>query len=230
MTSARTGSIVVLASLFAVSACGSSAKKVDPAADLALAKRAVLTKADLAGYTEAPHTAADDLPAPLKKSFAACQKVSTTFFDDAPGGQRANSSEFSKGESQISATAKIYVKTNEINQHFDEVSNAATGGCLQKLFEAAAKSGESNGQKVTVSKESVSRFDLGVGSHSVGYAVQLTLASGPRTAAFFADVIFLQRDRAGLDFEFVDLGTAPDHTFETALVQKSYDRIGNDAK
>jgi hypothetical protein len=63
----------------------------------------------------------------------------------------------------------------------------------------------------------------------VGYAVKLTLTLGTQTAAFFADVIFLQRDRAGLDFEFVDIGSAPDRALATALVQKSYDRIGKDA-
>ena len=51
MTVARTGSILLLVSSLALASCGSSAKKVDPAADLALAKRAVLVKADLPGYT-----------------------------------------------------------------------------------------------------------------------------------------------------------------------------------
>ena len=56
MTSARRCSIVVLVALLALAACGSSAKKVDPAADLAVAKSAVLTAADVPGYTGSPHT------------------------------------------------------------------------------------------------------------------------------------------------------------------------------
>jgi hypothetical protein len=229
MTSARTGSIVLLASLFAVSACGSSAKKVDPAADLALAKRAVPTQADVPGYTSAPHTPADDLPATLRKSFDGCLKVSASLFDDTPGAQKASSDDYSKGQAQISANAKVYPKKSDLDADFTALANAGTGACLQKLFEAAAQSGQANGQNLTIGKESVNQFDPGIGGHSVGYALQLTLTLGKQSAVFFADVIFLQRDRAGLDFEFVDIGTAPDRALATSLVQKSYDRIGKDA-
>jgi hypothetical protein len=229
MTSARTGSIVLLASLFALSACGSSAKKVDPAADLALAKRAVLTKADLPGFESSPHTADDDLPADLKKTFDACLKVTTSLFDTTPGAQSASSDDFSKGQEQISGNAKIYPKQDLIDAHFKALADSGTGACLQKLFDAAARDPGSGGPAVKISNESVSQFAPGVGPHSVGYEVKLTLTLNKQTATFFADVIFLQRDRAGLDFEFVDIGAAPDRTFATSLVQKSYDRIGKDA-
>jgi hypothetical protein len=230
MTSARTCAVFLLFSLGTVAACGGSSTKVDPAADLALAKRAVPAKSDLPGYSVTPHTAGDDLPASLKKSFAACLKVPTSIFDDAPGAQKATSDDFSKGESQISATAKVYPKKGDIDALYKAVSNAGAGPCLQKLFEDAAQSGVTKSDKVSFGAESVSRFDLGVGDHSVGYSVKLALTVNQRSAVFYADLVFLQRDRAGLDFEFVDINTSLDRPFETSVVQKVYDRIGTDAK
>ena len=49
---------------------GSSTKKVAPAADLALAKSAVLAQTDLPDYTAAPHEKSSDLPAGAKSDFA----------------------------------------------------------------------------------------------------------------------------------------------------------------
>lgn len=230
MTAARTGSILLLVSSLALAACGSGAKKVDPAADLALAKRAVLLKADLPGYTSQPHTADDDLPPALKKGFDTCLKVTTSIFDDAPGMQQASSEDFSKGEGQISETTRLYPKQHDIDEKFKQVSDEGTGACLQKLFEEAAKSGATSADKVTFSNETVTQFDPGVGDHSVGYAVKLGLTINGQSAVLYADIVFLQRDRAGFDFEFIDVGGATDRAFETSLVQKVYDRIGSDAK
>jgi hypothetical protein len=230
MTVARTGSILLLVSSLALAACGSSAKKVDPAADLALAKRAVLLKADLPGYTSAPHSAGDDLPPSLKKSFDSCLKVTTSIFDDAPGMQQASSDDFTKRESQISGTTRLYPKKHDIDENFKHVADESTGACLQKLFEEAAKSGATSADKVAFANETVTRFDPGVGKHSVGYAVKLGLTINGQSAVLYADIVFLQRDRAGVDFEFIDVGQATDRALETAAVQKVYDRIGSDAK
>jgi hypothetical protein len=219
---------VLVVSVLLIGACGSK-KKVDPAADLALAKSSVLTAADLPGYTGAAHTADDDLPAAINKSFATCLKASATIFDVPPGVQRADSEDFSKGESQLSGTTKIYPKIADIDDRWAKISQANAGPCLEQLFVAGANEGNDSGQPATVSKTSVARFDVGVGDRSVGYTVKFTLASGGRSAAFFADVVFAQRDRAGADFEFVNVGAGPDHAFEKGLVQKVYDRIGTKA-
>src|SRR5437870_1846651 len=87
----RRFSVVVVVSGLLVASCGSSSSKADPAADLAVAKAASLTAADLPGYSAKPHKESGDLPASAKKNFADCLGVSATFFDDTPGQQEANS-------------------------------------------------------------------------------------------------------------------------------------------
>ena len=114
MTPARVCSMFVLVSMLSFAACGgSSAKKVDPAADLALAKRVVLTKADLPGYTGKPHTKSDDLSSTQKKDFATCVGLPTTIFDDTPGAQNVDSPDFSKGRASVSDSVEIDPKKRD---------------------------------------------------------------------------------------------------------------------
>src|SRR5437870_3778472 len=106
----RTGRVVALMSGVALvlSSCGSSAKKVDPAADLRVAKSAVLTAADVpSGFHGSPHTNSGDLPAAAKKGFAKCMKVDLTLFDDTPGAQKADSDDFKAGDSEIDSSVEI---------------------------------------------------------------------------------------------------------------------------
>ncbi len=88
--------VILLMSALLSGGCGGATKKVDPAADLALAKTAVLTAADLPGYSEKPHQESSDIPDSVKNDFAKCLNVDATFFDDTPGAQKANSSDFEK--------------------------------------------------------------------------------------------------------------------------------------
>lgn len=212
-----------------VAGCGSSAKKVDPAADLALAKSAVLVNADVPGYTGTPHTDSDDIPADVKKSFATCMKTSTTIFDDSPDTQKADSPDYAKLEAEITNEIKVYGKRSDIDNRWAQVSKAGAAPCLAQLFEDGAKSGAPAGQAVTFGASSATQFHPGVGDRSVGYAVKLTLTAAGQTAVFYADVVFAQRDRAAIDIEFVNVGSAVDRKLETALVQKVYDRIGTKA-
>jgi hypothetical protein len=215
--------LVVVAVLAA--GCGST-KKVDPAADLALAKASVLTAADVSGYKASPHTASDDIPAAVKKSFAACMKTSQTIFDDSPDAQRADSPDFAKGEAEISGETTIYAKRGDVDDRWKQISKPAAAPCLAQLFEDGAKSGADASQPVTFGATSATQFSPGVGSRSVGYAVKLTLTVSGETAVFYAEVVFAQRDRAAIDVEFVNVGSALDRKLETSLVQKIYDRIG----
>ena len=105
-----------------MAACGGSAKKVDPAADLALAKSAVLTDADVPGYTGSPHTPSDDIPAAAKKEFATCMKAPTTIFDDAPGAQKADSPDFAKGQAQVSNSIEIDPKKSDVDKGWSQIS------------------------------------------------------------------------------------------------------------
>jgi hypothetical protein len=231
MAAIRTLSVLVVVSLFGVAACGSSAKKVDPVADLALAKRSVLTAADLPGYTGSPHTTNDDIPAADKKNFADCMKAPTTIFDDTPGAQKADSPDFAKGEAQISDSIEIDPKRSDIDNGFKTLSQPGTEPCLQKLFEAAISSGAAAGGAagVTFGPATVSRFDVGVGQESVGYTLKISASAGADTAVFYIDLVFLPRDRAGLEFDFLNVTAPTDRTLLKSLVQKVYDRVGTSA-
>ena len=216
--------------MLSFAACGgSSAKKVDPAADLALAKRVVLTKADLPGYTGKPHTKSDDLSSTQKKDFATCVGLPTTIFDDTPGAQNVDSPDFSKGRASVSDSVEIDPKKRDIDDGWNQISRAGVAPCLQKLFEAALRA-EPDFPKTVTLDTSITRFDVGIGSRSVGYALTFTATGPGGTVVIYLDLIFLPRDRAGLDFEFSNVGAPPVRSFETALVQKVYDRIGNNAK
>ena len=230
MAVTRKLSLFVLVPLLGLAACGGSTKKVDPAADLALAKRSVLIAADLPGYTGTAHSNSDDIPASVKKNFADCMKVPTTIFDDTPGAQKADSADFAKGEAQISDSIEIDPKQSDIDDGFKQISQAGTEPCLQKLFEAAISSGASGTPGVRFGNADVSRFDVGVGSKSVGYTLKISASAAGNTSVFYIDLVFLPRDRAGLEFDFFNLGTPTDRTLLKALVQKVYDRVGNGAK
>ncbi len=72
MISRRAGSVVVVVAcaMLGLGACGGSAKKVDPVADLARREGRGLTSADLPGCTSTPYKPSDDLPAAAKKDSA----------------------------------------------------------------------------------------------------------------------------------------------------------------
>jgi hypothetical protein len=223
--------LVVLVALVALAACGGSAKKVDPAADLALAKSAVLTAADVPGYAGSPHTPSDDIPAAAKKEFAACMKAPTTIFDDAPGAQKADSPDFAKSQAQVSNSIEIDPKKSDVEKGWSQISKTEAAACLQKLFQSVITSGANNAQGVTFGPTSVARFDVGIGNRSVGYALKFSASgAGGKSAVFYADLVFLARDRAGLEFDFLDVDTPLNRSFETSLAQTVYDRVGTKAK
>jgi hypothetical protein len=230
MISARALSILVVVSIVALAACGGKAFKASPADDLALAQRAVLTKADLPGYEAKPHTSNDDIPAGVKKDFANCLGTPTSIFDDTPGAQKADSPDFSQGTTQVSGSIEIDPNKSDIDKGWAEISKGGIEPCLGKLFEAAVKQGALDQPGIKVGLGTVKRFDVGVGDRSVGYSVDLQITGPSGTADVFLDLVFVPRDRAGLDFSFTTVGTPFDRTVETALVQKVYDRIGNHAR
>ena len=234
MISKRLGSVSLVVALLGAAACGSSAKKVDPAADLATAKSAVLTAADLPGYTGAVHQKSDDLPAAQKKDFATCMGVATTIFDDTPGAQKADSEDFSKGtndEYQVSNSVEIDPKKSEIESTWKAISDPRAAGCLQKLFQALFTSGAAGNPNAKFAAAKVVKFDPKVGDRSIGYAVTFSASDGTHApVAFFGDVLFMPRDRAGMELQFFQIGSAPDRALETALAQKVYDRVGTHAK
>ena len=90
-----------LALATALSACGGGgSKKANPTADLAAARAAVLTKADLPGYDSTPHEKSDDLPDSAKTAFNQCVKAEASPLDNVTGEQQADSDDFDKDNSR----------------------------------------------------------------------------------------------------------------------------------
>jgi hypothetical protein len=229
MTSMRVFPILVLVPLLGLAACGGSTKKVDPAADLALAKRVALTSADLPGYTSNPYTDSDNLPAAAKTAFATCMKVPASIFDDTPGEQKFNSPNFDKADLEVQNSVELMPKKSQADTGWNQVSEQQAPGCLKELFEAAIKTTAPDASGVTFGATSVDRFDVGVGKRSTGFGVKIAASSAGQNVTFYADVVFVQRDRAQLTFFYSGTTAPPDRTLETGLVQKVYDRVGTNA-
>jgi hypothetical protein len=220
------------ASVFAVtalSACGgSSAKKVDPAADLAAAKAAVLTAADLPGYTPKPHSESNDLPASAKQQFAKCLNTSTTLFDTTPGAQKANSPDFDKDQAEVQSSIEIDPTRADITKGWNEITQRGLEDCLGKLFDAALK-GSVPG--ATFGATEVTRFEPHIGNQSVGYQMTIPATSqAGQQLRLYIDVIFVPRDRAGITLSGLNLDQPVDRATEIALAQKIYDRVGTHAQ
>jgi hypothetical protein len=229
----RLPAVLIVVALIALAGCGGKSHKADPAADLALAKQAVLTAADLPGYKGTPHAPDDDIPAGVKKDFATCMGTSVSIFDDTPGAQKADSPDFSAGVGDtlsVSDTVEIDPTKGDIDKVWDPISKPAAEPCLGKLFEAATTQGALDSPGVKLGKLKVDRFDVGVGDRSVGYAVVAPVSGPGSSIVLYIDVVFAARDRAGMDFSFSNVGTPFDRNLEKTLVQKVYDRVGTSAK
>jgi hypothetical protein len=229
----RAGSlpIVVAVAALAFAACGGGgAKKVDPAADLALANAAVINSADLPGYASSPHTNADEPPSQIRSDFASCVHEPSTILDDIPGAQKVYSADFSKNPTFVSGSVSIAASTNDMDNAWASISKSGIESCFEEFFREAVKVGITESEGISFGPTAVDRFEPGVGARSVGYAVKIT-ASGPGAAdVFFSDFIFVQRDRAGIVLAFTNSGSPLDRSFENGLAQTVYDRIGDKAK
>jgi hypothetical protein len=221
-------STIVLVAVLALGACsGGSAKKVDPTADLALAKAAVLTAADLPSYFARPFQKSSDIPVSVKKDFAKCLNVAVTIFDDTPGAQKVHSPDFSKNSASVSSSVEIDPKTSDVDKGWNELTTPGITRCLQRLFQAAVTLSAQSG--VTFGATTVTKFDVGIGSRSVGYAAKFSAASQGKAVVFYVDLVFVARDRAGIELDASNLAQPFDHSAEIALVRKMYDRVGTKA-
>jgi hypothetical protein len=244
MSRTRPLSIAVLVLALAATGCGSGSSKGadktggsstggNASADLALAKSAVLRPSDMSGYRSTPHTPAADIPPPLKRKFAQCMGASTTVFDKVPGAQSADSPDFVKGEThelQVTSNVEIDPTAADVDQAWAGFSGEKAQPCLKQLFEELISStGGQKSQQVQYGPVHVSQFNVGVGDRSVGYALDRSATNAGQTAQFDIDVVYVVRDRAGMEFHFFNLGPNPDREAEKKLVQKVYDRIGDQA-
>jgi hypothetical protein len=222
--------IVVLVAALVLSACGGSAKKVekvDPAADLALAKTAVLTTADLPGYTANLFKKSTDISDSSKKQFAKCLNVGMTIFDANPAAQTVHSSAFVKDRASLSGSVEIYPKKTDVDQDWNEFTRPSSARCLQQLLQPSLVAAGPSG--AVFGRTTVAKFHVGVGSRSIGYATMVTASLHGGHVTSYADFVFVTRDRAAIDLVAYSEGLPFTRSAEIALVRKIYDRIGSRA-
>jgi hypothetical protein len=222
----RSGALM-LASFLVLGGCGGSAKRVDPAADLALANAAGLATADLRGYTSTPYQKSGDIPDPVKKNFAKCLNVKATIFDDTPGAQKVNSPDFKQGTTTVSGSVDIDPKRSDIDSGWNTLAKSGFERCMQQLFDAVFTSAMPSG--ATVGATTVTKFDVGVGSRSLGVEAKTSISYRGRSFVSYIDFLMVARDRAGIEVDTVQLNQPFDRATEIALAQTVYDRIGTKA-
>jgi hypothetical protein len=232
MTRTRAASIVSVG-LLALVACSSSTaksgetKQTGPAADLAVAKAAVLSAADLPGYTETPYKETDDIPQSVKKKFAECMHTDVTIFDDTPGAQKAHSSDFDKDGAQVSGSVEIDPQKSDIDKGWNQLTTPGVDKCLQQLLQAAFTLSAPSG--TTVGTASLERFEVAIGDRSVGYTVKIPATTQGTNVVVYADLLYVARDRAGIDLTAINSTQPFDRATEIALAQAMYDRVGTKA-
>jgi hypothetical protein len=217
-------SAFILVPLVVLGGCGGSAKKVDPAADLALANAASLTAADMSGYTATPYQKSGDIPDPVKKNFAKCLNVKATIFDDTPGAQKVHSPDFKQGSATVSGTVEIDPKRSDIDNGWNTLSKSGFERCMQQLFNAVFTSAMPSG--ATVGDTTVTKFDVGVGSRSLGVEAKTSISYRGRSFVSYIDFLMVARDRAGIEVDTVQLNHPFTRATEIALARTVYDRIG----
>jgi hypothetical protein len=220
-------SACVLSALVVLAGCGGSTKKANPAADLALAQAASLTSADMSGYTATPYQNSGDIPAPVKKNFAKCLNTTTTIFDDTPGAQKVHSPDFKHGTATVSGTVEIDPKRSDVDAGWNTLTKSGFERCMQQLFDALFQSALPPGGKV--GNTTVTKFDVGVGSRSLGVEAKTSLSYRGRSFLSYIDFLMVARDRAGIEVDTVQLNQPFNRATEVALARTVYDRIGTKA-
>ena len=220
--------MVFVVAASALYGCESSSAKVDPGADLAVAKAARIKGADLPGYRErAYHPSADEMPARLKRDFANCLHVGTTLFDETRGAQTAHSSDFAKGDATVSSNVEIDPTRASIDKGWKALTLPGVGKCLEQLFQSAIK--QDAPADLVTTNATIAKFSLGVGSRSVGYSVKFSASGLGSEFVFYTDLLFIARGRAGISIEVSNVGKPFDRSTEIALAHKMYNRIGTKA-
>jgi hypothetical protein len=228
--------VPLFASALVASACGSSggSSKADPTADLAVAKGAVLTKADLpAGFDSTPYSSSDDLPDSAKLALANCLNTKVSLFNDQPGEQVAHSDDFSQDNISISNEVDVYPKKSDVDPGYNALTNAKAPQCLSDLFKAAVTTPQTGDTTPppTVGNITVTKLDVNSGDRSVGYraTIPLTTADG-QTGTIYTDLFAAQKGRAVVNLIAQNINQPYDNATETALLNKVVGRLGNQTK
>jgi hypothetical protein len=243
MSRTRVLPVVLLVLAFAAAACSSgsasgsgsgsnqssgSSPSPHAAADLAVAQQAVLRSSDLTGYKATPHSHVADIPEALKRKFAQCMGSATTIFDTVPGAQSADSPDFSKGlqnQQQVTSSVEIDPSRADINTGWNEFAGKKSAPCLRQFDQALIPAALA--KQLHMGPVQVTPFEVGVGDRSVGYAMSRSAMGPAQIIEIDVDIVYVVRDRTGMEFHFFNYGPNPDRDAEKKLVQKVYNRVGN---
>jgi hypothetical protein len=228
MSNRRWAALALAGAMIVAAGCGSSAKKVDPAADRAAIKAALLTASDLPGYkaTPASTSSGSDMTPAEKRRFASCMHASTTIFDDPKGSEQLDTPDFTKGNIDLSGTIETYPEKQQLDAIFDKVSSAQFSSCFSSELKTAFAQGV-NDPSVKVGSASITPFAVKLGDRGAGYAIAIGFASRALTSRVYLDLFFVQKGRAVVTFSATNIGSRFSNTSAASLTGKMVDRLGN---
>jgi hypothetical protein len=230
--------VPVIALVVVASACSSSgsSKKSDPAADLTVAKGAVLTKADMpSGFDSSPHDASGGPPDAAKLAFANCLNTKVDLFTDAPGEQKAYSDDFSNTSTNvfIENEVDVYPDKKTINDGYTVLTKSNAPNCVAELVKSTIAASGNGTNPITNLQTSAQTLPLDkVGDRAVGFRTTIHFTQAGQDQSGFLDLIQAQKDRAVVDLTTtVESGDSPyDVATEAQLVNKVIARIDDQVK
>jgi hypothetical protein len=225
----RRWAVLAIAGVVIVAAgCGSTAKKVDPAADRATIKAALLTASDLPGYkaTPASTSSGSDMTPAEKRRLASCMHTSTTIFDDPKGSEQLDTPDFTKGNVNLSGTIETYPEKQQLDAIFDQVSSSHFSSCFSNELKSAFGEG-ANDPSTKIGSSSITPFAVKLGDRGAGYAITIGFAGPALTSRVYLDLFFVQKGRAVVTLSATNIGRQFSHNSAASLTAKMVDRLGN---
>jgi hypothetical protein len=228
MSNRQWGALAIAGAMFVAAGCGSTTKKVDPAADRATIKAALLAASDLPGYkaTPASTSSGSDMTPAEKQHFASCMHTSTTIFDDPKGSEQLDTPDFTKGDVDLSGTIETYPKKAQLDAIFEQVSSSHFSTCFSSELKSAFAEGADD-PSVKVGSSSITPFAVKLGDRGAGYAIAIGFARPAVTSRVYLDLFFVQKGRAVVTFSATNVGSRFSHDNAASLTAKMVDRLGS---
>jgi hypothetical protein len=219
------------------SACGgSSGKKADPAADLSVAKGAVLVKGDLpSGFDSSPHDPSGGPPDAAKLAFANCLNTKVDLFNDSPGEQKANSDDFSNTSTNafIENEVDVYPDKKTLNDGYAVLTKSNAPNCVAELVKSTIAAAGNDTNPVTNLQTTAQTLPVDkVGDRAIGFRATIHFIQGGQDQSGFLDLVQAQKGRAVVILTTtVESGDTPfDVATETQLVNKVITRLADQVK
>jgi hypothetical protein len=228
MSNRQWAALAIAGAMIVAAGCGSTARKVDPAADRATIKAALLTASDLPGYkaTPASTSSGSDMTPAEKRRLASCMHTSTTIFDDPKGSEQLDTPDFTKGNIDLSGTIETYPKKQQLDAIFDQVSSSRFSSCFSSELKSAFAEGADD-PSIKIESSSITPFAVKLGDRGAGYAIAISFASPSLTSRVYLDLFFVQKGRAVVTFSATNIGSRFSHNTAVSLTAKMVDRLGN---